>query len=1261
MGFESFSAKREFEQLKSIMRDFCASRPLASRQILHDHPELLTDRVDELFESLIKYFRSEGGSDGAIAMFERGRATLRVAREQGIDAAFAPLLTAEGMDHSSEEDIHDLCTYPTSRDLALLLEERPWMLTAGFEDHLTRWTAELREVGADEQAVIMDNRRYLVHRCRLAGIAMGLAQAHLVQLIRGEPKLRAQFRLSAEELVELMDVVAQLCTEGLPLSERRALIAFRPELLGEEAEQLMKALLGYGLPDTAHSALSMAMYLAMRARQDGIDEACRITALVDAYGTEVDDETAVACFDEYLNLAGEEASAAIAPHDVEEFEVDWPTIRRRQSLLEAIRATRPQRAWVAIDHFCRAYTPDQTRHLLQTAPILLSEVAEQALIRYRYAVADDSDAVTLFLLDDRIRTLRRAREADIDTALAESMHRHVERAFAGGEVTQEHVMQLREGVRADVANGSASVMLDAVDAASPALTYAALLGKQPWAVLHVIEQTISRTPEGSRERAGLLLFKDGLLQDATEHSPVLGDIDDAIESLEEAGRCECSDSDRTVITGELGIMWRKRFGLTRRPTDLGRALALLKDAVRRTPRPPSTPVQADLLARRLTNLGIAQFSSRSHPLGGGDINAAVVNLREAVDVTPDSCPLLVQAKRRSALASALTTRGGEVDYEDALRLYYEARDLAEAAPGGHALLPGLLYNLSSALRDSAQKNHDREKSVEALALLERACQLASDRQPGFTLHAGSSWGSAASRVEDWDSATRGYRYMLAALRRLTASQVTHVHKEAVLLQAADDASAAAYAIGRAGHHTEAVEALEGARAVVVSELLERDRTDLDALIAEGHARLAEQFDAAASRLRAMSGLAGPDIAPMSGSGRLQQMTDELAQITAEIRALPGQAEFRGAPSIRAIAQQSPIAYLAACEFGGVAFVVRDETSVTPLWLEELNLGRVAEWADRLLEAPSGTNIFLQVLEDLTQWLWDAAMAPLLAEVYELSALTLVPCGLLGLLPLHAAWTPDTSAPTGRRYALDELLVTYTVNARACAAARILATHARTTGVLAVDDPRPVDAGPLPYSRIEAKAALRWGGPSGTWLRHEQATRSAVLDALRESAVAHLSCHGEADLADPLESALLLADDRLTLRDVTDLSGTRLAVLSACETGRIGGRLPDEVIGFPAALLASGVPAVVGSLWAVPSAATAEVMARFYTCCREGSASPSEALRRAQQAVRDSTVAEKRAFFEEHLPDESVPTSYAPADSRPHARPYHWAAFTCYGV
>lgn len=104
-----------------------------------------------------------------------------------------------------------------------------------------------------------------------------------------------------------------------------------------------------------------------------------------------------------------------------------------------------------------------------------------------------------------------------------------------------------------------------------------------------------------------------------------------------------------------------------------------------------------------------------------------------------------------------------------------------------------------------------------------------------------------------------------------------------------------------------------------------------------------------------------------------------------------------------------------------------------------------------------------------------------------------------------------------------------------------------------------------------------------------------------------------------------------------------------------------MMGFPAAFLVSGVPSVVASLWSVPSGATAELMARFYTNCRQGAFGFGEALREAQQAVRDTTIDEKRAFFETHFPAEPAPAFHPAMDSRPYHGPYHWAAFTYYGV
>ena len=54
----------------------------------------------------------------------------------------------------------------------------------------------------------------------------------------------------------------------------------------------------------------------------------------------------------------------------------------------------------------------------------------------------------------------------------------------------------------------------------------------------------------------------------------------------------------------------------------------------------------------------------------------------------------------------------------------------------------------------------------------------------------------------------------------------------------------------------------------------------------------------------------------------------------------------------------------------------------------------------------------------------------------------------------------------------------------------------------------------------------------------------------------------------------------------------LVVLSACNTG--GGDLTgDGINGLSRAFIASGVPSVVVSLWAIPDAPTGELMTTFY--------------------------------------------------------------------
>ncbi|MFD3440878.1 CHAT domain-containing protein [Streptomyces sp. NPDC058685] len=92
----------------------------------------------------------------------------------------------------------------------------------------------------------------------------------------------------------------------------------------------------------------------------------------------------------------------------------------------------------------------------------------------------------------------------------------------------------------------------------------------------------------------------------------------------------------------------------------------------------------------------------------------------------------------------------------------------------------------------------------------------------------------------------------------------------------------------------------------------------------------------------------------------------------------------------------------------------------------------------------------------------------------------------------------------------------------------------------------------------------------------------IVRRMSEASLIHLACHGDLQSDEPLTSSLLL-DDRLPLSSLLerDLRPGATVVLSACELGSIAGDLPDEQLGFPAALLAMGARSVIGALWPVP--------------------------------------------------------------------------------
>ncbi|GIV79177.1 MAG: hypothetical protein KatS3mg050_3571 [Litorilinea sp.] len=527
----------------------------------------------------------------------------------------------------------------------------------------------------------------------------------------------------------------------------------------------------------------------------------------------------------------------------------------------------------------------------------------------------------------------------------------------------------------------------------------------------------------------------------------------------------------------------------------------------------------------------------------------------------------------------------------------------------------------------------------------------------------------------WEEAVTSARAALEVTDLLYRAAPTPEARQAQLAETQSMPALLAFALARIAENDpsrlkEAVLVLERHRARWLAEALAL-RTEQPPTVPQA---VWNVFDGRRSRVRELVTEAQlPDGTPgkrdfLILSELLRAARDELDAAIEQVRRYAP--DFMPEPTFAAVqqaAQDAPLAYLLATSAGGLALVVLPEgggaDGVLPVWLPDLTgeqvrhhvegpssrhyggyLGAYWRWQRSLhgetspKERQNALDDWLQTLNTTTRWLWDVAMGPLIARLHAAGAreAVLVPTGLLGLLPLHAAWTPDDNAATGRRYALDELPLRYTPSALALLAAREMAARAPADRLLQVVEPQPTSASPLPAAREEARAVrAAWpGGYTSRW--HAAATWTEVRARLLEHTVFHFNGHAFAGWQEPLAGGLLLAHDRvLSVADWQDLAvQMRLAVLSACETGVPGLELPDEVIGLPAALLQAGCAGVVTSLWSVLAVSTARLMAHFYQAWQREGLSPPQALRRAQMRLRDEDG---------------------------YAHPFFWAAFTYTGV
>ena len=207
-------------------------------------------------------------------------------------------------------------------------------------------------------------------------------------------------------------------------------------------------------------------------------------------------------------------------------------------------------------------------------------------------------------------------------------------------------------------------------------------------------------------------------------------------------------------------------------------------------------------------------------------------------------------------------------------------------------------------------------------------------------------------------------------------------------------------------------------------------------------------------------------------------------------------------------------------------------------------------------------------------------------------------GPLTFLPIHAAGLYDGEE---QPKIFDYVVSSYTPTLTALLSAkRRPAQHSGIPRLLAVSQPATPLQQPLPGTVREVDAIQKIQASTSrlpiTQLNDQEATIAAVLRGMKECNWIHLACHGIQNAASATDSSFLLADGKLTLKEIMkqSFSHTELAVLSACQTAKGDKELPEEAIHLAAGMLLAGYGSIVATMWSIRDDDGPIVAEKFYT-------------------------------------------------------------------
>lgn len=708
----------------------------------------------------------------------------------------------------------------------------------------------------------------------------------------------------------------------------------------------------------------------------------------------------------------------------------------------------------------------------------------------------------------------------------------------------------------------------------------------------------------------------------------LADINESVDQQQAAAKLTPDGHpDKASHLTNLGNSLFLRFGRLGNRSDLDAAITHYQAAVDLTSSDhPNKPIYHN-------NLGLSlgdRFEQLKNP---ADIDNSIIQRKLAVTLTPNDHPnkrLYLNNLGISLHNRALHT-GSREDEDNAILQHLAALNLTPDDHPGKAGYLGSLGLCFFSLFLQSRHTRDAESAIYHLSTAARF----SRGPPTACFEAALRWIHIASLIRH-QSLLAAYECAIGLMPGVAwlGLPITDRHSHLVEIGGlARDAAAAAISLGQ---YEKALEWLEQGRSIVWTQVLQL-RTPVDGL-RDVDSNLAD-------RLVQVSRLLHRDLGqdPRSSEEygqRYRELTGEWESIIGQIRSLPNLEDFLKPPQssrLKGAARDGEVVILnVAKERCDALALLAGIGEVIHIPLPGITYERVVELRDELKDLLHSKSIRMRGQRAARKWtdeddnhdcrnilaeLWIGLVKPVLDSLSLTPNPSVLPrlwwcaTGPLAFLPIHAAGIYDqhSAGPQLSDYAISSYIPTLS--------SLLEPTHRTPDSsfkLLSVVQPSAPGVTSIPNTVEELECIQRrLGCREHIVLNGQEGTKRRVMKEMELSNWVHLACHGVQKPEEPTESALILEDGHLKLKELIklDLPKAEFAFLSACQTMTGDENLFDEAVHIAGGMLLAGYRGVVATMWSIEDELAPKIADEFYRHIMENPGRPDS--RRAAEALHYS--------------------------------------------